>query len=396
MTGKATKIKPSGYGKTLRFVLSPISVSLRKNNKMNFRIGDNVKFLDATGGGVISKIISASMVYVEDEDGFEIPTMTSNLVKMTEDKDSAASMFDTNYKARPKAKAEERKPPVEYENRISPLEKYPAKGDNKPGVYLAVVPHDQQWLITGLLDIFIINYTPTDVLFSIFLKDPLGKYLGYDYDVVPANSKILIDTIDREHLDQWKEGIVQAIFHEEESLHVFAPASCNFRIKLSKLFKEDNFKTSSFLGGKSFLLSLVELESHTRVAEHELDQKFENRIIISEAVQAKTEVLIEKHRVSPREAIVDLHIGELVNDYTKLSNSEMLELQVQYFVKCLESAITNGFYRIVFIHGVGNQILKNKVNKLLSDYSGLEVRDASMAKFGYGATEVLIPKNRVV
>lgn len=363
---------------------------------MNFRIGDKVKFLDATGGGVVSKIISASMVYVEVEDGFEIPTITSNLVKMVEDKDSPASIFDVNYKTKPRVRVEERTPPVEFENRISTLGKYPAKGDNKPGIYLAIVPHDQQWLITGLLDVFLINYTSSDVLFSIFLKDPLGKYLGFDYDVVTPDSKALLDTIDRDSLENWKEGIVQVLFHEEESLHVFAPASCNFKLKLSKLFKEDNYKSSSFLNGKSFILSLVELESHYRVAEHELDQKFENKAIISEAVQAKTEVLIEKHRVSPREAIVDLHIGELVADYSRLSSSEMLDLQIQYFVRCLESAISNGFFRIVFIHGVGNQVLKSKVNKILTEYSGLEIRDASMAKFGYGATEILVNRNRAI
>lgn len=361
---------------------------------MNYRIGDKVKFLDTTGGGTISKIISASMVYVEIEDGFEIPTMTSNLVKMTEDKDSPASIFDVHYTSRPKVKVEEKKPPVEFENRVNALEKYPARGENKQGIYLAVVPQDQQWLITGMLDIFLINHTPADILFSLFLKDPLGKFLGYDYDVVPPASKILIDSIDRENLENWKEGIVQVMFHLEESLHVFAPASCTFKIKLSRLFKEDNFRQSSFLGRKSFLLNLIELESHPRVAEHELDQKFENQAVMSEAVQAKTEVIIEKHRVSPREAIVDLHIGELVRDYSKLSNSEMLETQVQYFIKCLESAISNGFYRVVFIHGVGNQVLKNKVNRMLTEYSGLEVRDASMAKFGYGATEVIIPGNK--
>ena len=39
---------------------------------MEFRTGDKVKFLNQTGGGIISKIISPSMVKVAIEDGFEI------------------------------------------------------------------------------------------------------------------------------------------------------------------------------------------------------------------------------------------------------------------------------------------------------------------------------------
>ena len=45
------------------------------------KIGDTVRFLNAVGGGVISRIDSAAnMVYVEDADGFEIPTLIRDCV----------------------------------------------------------------------------------------------------------------------------------------------------------------------------------------------------------------------------------------------------------------------------------------------------------------------------
>jgi len=47
---------------------------------MKFRLGDRVKYLNEHGGGVVSKIVSSNMVYVKDADGFEIPTMTNELV----------------------------------------------------------------------------------------------------------------------------------------------------------------------------------------------------------------------------------------------------------------------------------------------------------------------------
>ena len=49
---------------------------------MKYNIGDKVKFLNTSGGGIITKIISSTMVNVAIEEGFEIPTMTSELLKI--------------------------------------------------------------------------------------------------------------------------------------------------------------------------------------------------------------------------------------------------------------------------------------------------------------------------
>ena len=46
----------------------------------NVGIGDKVNFLNAVGGGIVTKIIDSRMVMVEVEEGFEIPCLTSDLV----------------------------------------------------------------------------------------------------------------------------------------------------------------------------------------------------------------------------------------------------------------------------------------------------------------------------
>ena len=45
------------------------------------KIGDTIRFLNAVGGGKIVRIDSAAkLVYVEDEDGFEIPVLPQECV----------------------------------------------------------------------------------------------------------------------------------------------------------------------------------------------------------------------------------------------------------------------------------------------------------------------------
>mgnify|MGYP003482439974 CR=1 FL=1 len=44
------------------------------------QVGDKIRFLNAQGGGIVSKIINKEMVEVTDEDGFDVPTLIRECV----------------------------------------------------------------------------------------------------------------------------------------------------------------------------------------------------------------------------------------------------------------------------------------------------------------------------
>ncbi len=50
---------------------------------MKVNIGDNVRFLNEEGGGRVARI-EGRKVYVEDQDGFEIPVMDNDIVVVNE------------------------------------------------------------------------------------------------------------------------------------------------------------------------------------------------------------------------------------------------------------------------------------------------------------------------
>lgn len=54
---------------------------------MAIKIGDRVRFLDAEGGGIVRSFDSKGLVMVEDEDGFEIPTLATQCVVVSEEDD---------------------------------------------------------------------------------------------------------------------------------------------------------------------------------------------------------------------------------------------------------------------------------------------------------------------
>jgi len=89
-------------------------------------------------------------------------------------------------------------------------------------------------------------------------------------------------------------------------------------------------------------------------------------------------------------AEVDLHLHELVEDETKLSDGEKLRYQLAYFERSLEAAIRDGKRKLIVIHGVGEGVLREEVRKMLQYYENVRFHDADMRRYGVGATEVLI------
>jgi len=356
---------------------------------MKFKVGDKVKFLNEQGGGVVSKIISASMVNVMISDGFEIPTMTGELLKVGES-GAVASMFDEDFKVDIKKEEIERLQQLEPEDsRSSALGNYAFRVKNSSGVYIAFVPQDQKWLVTGEIEIYIVNHSDYDVFFNLFLKNEDALFVGADYDVIEPHSKVLLDTIDREEIESWLKGIIQLMFHTDEMDRVFKPVHAEFNIKAPRLFKETNYKESEFIEEKSLLYSVSTLtELETSGGSPAKDTSEEN--IKPKLQQVKHHSLISKFQTGPRMAVVDLHIEELLDNADKMSGHEILVYQVDYFIKCLESAITENYQKVTFIHGVGNGALKNALITKLKEYENTDNHSASLAKFGVGAIDVVI------
>lgn len=98
--------------------------------------------------------------------------------------------------------------------------------------------------------------------------------------------------------------------------------------------------------------------------------------------KAKNEIVFE----------VDLHINQLVKSTIGLDNYDMLNLQISTAKRKLEYAIQKRIHKIVFIHGVGEGVLKSELQFLLQKYP-VKYYDASYQKYGLGATEVYIFQN---
>lgn len=360
---------------------------------MNFKVGDRVSFLNTTGGGVITEIISEKMVKVTIEDGFEIPTMVNELVKLP------GKLTDIPLKE----KYEERYgySADEAAEDFVKLFVVPNKPEQRAeGAYVAFVPQTQETPLVGMLDLYVVNHTPWQMMFSLF-SNKSGSFHGEEYGFVDAYSALPLSAVNRSEIENWCNGMLQAVWFAEGKCEPIKPVSALLDVKPIKFYKEEAFMHESILRKKALMVcaGLVKDLQSNLMASFKLtaeDAKLIAGKINAGATSRKSQEpsFLDKHKIDDKIAEVDLHIGELVESYAGLSNADMLKIQLDYFGKCLDAAASERLTKIIFIHGVGNGVLKNEIQKRLRNTDGVEFYDASYGRYGFGATEVFLYRNK--
>lgn len=359
-----------------------------------FQVGDKVNFLNSTGGGTVKRIIDTRMVEVTIEDGFDIPVLMSDLVlDFRSQPDRRQQVVDNVQKEiQQKQIIEERE---NDEARKSALRRF-GRNAEEEGLYLAFVPQDQQWLLTGLLDVVLVNHTQADALYSFNIKEN-EKYINVDYGSIAPHSKVVIESISREDIEYWCDGYIQVILSQEEADFVYHPLHAPFSFRSNRFFKDGSYVESGVLGEKAIMIklsSIVALKG-TEVDYTKLMKDDGKKTVPSNTKLVKEKAAIDRHQTAPGEAIVDLHIGELVDNILGMSSNDIFRIQINYFKKMLESAITNEYDKVTFIHGVGNGVLKNAIIEELKNYENTSNRMASIMRFGVGAIDVMIKEKGV-
>ena len=171
-----------------------------------------------------------------------------------------------------------------------------------------------------------------------------------------------------EVLDEVMQGKVVAVFNDEITIESEDGFMLNFMPnELVKISGDSPIKVSNF--------EVAQVKSEEAIAK-----------------KKRPSVQKPKERNSPTME-VDLHINQLVKSSKGMSHHEMLNLQMDTAKRQLEFAMRKRIQKVVFIHGVGEGVLKEELNFLFGRYDNLKFYDADYQKYGLGATEVYIYQN---
>ncbi|MDR2910306.1 MAG: DUF2027 domain-containing protein [Bacteroidales bacterium] len=343
------------------------------------KVGDKVKFLNDVGGGTVTGFVNKTTVNVEGTDNFVIPYPISQLVNISETERIV--------------KNEIPKPEVEHIKQATQLtygkdEWVKLAGKDSPDFYFCFVPNDAKNPLSGKIGLWLVNDSNFLVLYYYsHYKDE--KFRLAKFGLVQPNSKSGLESIDQSDLTDLPDFVFRLFYFAEEEKKLHPEVVKKFKINPTKFYKEKSFQPNTFFNKNAMLLHITpNLQS---VELDKLTDEDLQKIIHSKEVVSEPKI---QERTRPVDIVeVDLHIQELIDNTAGLSNKEMLCIQLEKVESEMRSAIKTNVKRIVFIHGLGQGVLKQEVVKLLrSKFPKYYFQDASFKEYGYGATMVILKR----
>lgn len=338
------------------------------------RPGDRVALLHEKGEGIVTRV-TTQYIYVDLGDGFELPVLPSDIIILEK-----ASQSESPAPA--DLSLETETPPVSV--RVSTSTKQFVRG-----VYLLLVPDDQQILISGDIQVYLMNYTQFPLYCQVFLTSQSEQVIHYHAHIEQAAATHLFQ-IDRKEISRHSHGLIQLIFLKKTKEGIPLPLSVFFEIREHWLLNEAKYQYVEQLDLYAQVMQLIRFEEieWTQLSTSEHGHVVQSSIRKGH-IQEK-QALIDRYQTQPGVAEVDLHIENITDQPGKLSDEEKLRFQLSHFRQCLDSAIQQEYKRVVFIHGVGSGILKAEIHKVLQQYPDITFRDAPISRYGIGATEIFL------
>lgn len=293
-----------------------------------------------------------------DVDGFEIPVHASELILIekapTPEIPSVLS---------------EREPQVKSEDKFSWL--------HNDALFLVAAPSEKLQVFTGPVDYLLVNHTALHALFSVsFSKDE--QHITLANGTLNAGDDKLLFRKSREELSQWKKLNIQLIYFSENLFELKRPYSYDAAVLMPDLKEETTGADGLFNYAKVMIVSDF---SEKEIALEKLKEHFKEGV---HAPKRKP----KRNTVLKNEDEIDLHIEKITDNHHRLDAAAILRMQLEVFRRELELAIRNHYHRIIFIHGVGEGVLRQELLKELKFYNGLTAKPASPEKYGKGALEI--------
>ena len=348
------------------------------------KIGDKVRFLSEVGGGIVKGFRGKDIVLVEDADGFDIPMQIRECVVIDTDD------YNMTRKAAPAPKKpEEPVKPVKPE--IPVVRSAEVRGGDVLNVFLAYVPEDVKAISSTSFEAYLVNDSNYYLYYTY--QSAEGKaWKTRSHGLVEPNTKLLLEEFTKDMLNEMEHVAVQFIAFKDGRTAPLKPAVCvELRIDTVKFYKLHTFRQTDFFDTPALMYDVVKNDAPAKQV-YVSAEDLQDALMQKKTADAPSKPQTIVKRGGKNEIIeVDLHIGELLDDTRGMSNSEILNYQLDKFREVMEQYKNKREQRIVFIHGKGDGVLRKALlDEMKRKYTACKTQDASFQEYGFGATMVTI------
>lgn len=340
------------------------------------KIGDEVRFLNTMGGGIVKGFQGKDIILVEDETGFEIPVLIKECVLI-----SADGKTQVKQAHKPAVSIPQVQPEEEYEI-------IETKEGEAISVYLAYLANDIKNLSNSDFECYLVNDSNYFLAFNYMSKTKNG-WLSREHAEIEPNTKIFLDDFTHDDLNNLETVCLQFIaYKEDKPFAIKKPVSQEIKIDTIKFYKLHSFKENAFFDEQAIVYTIIEKDKEKQTASVS-PQELQEAMMSKQPERAKRQRIEKKEKSKTIE--IDLHAHEVLETTAGLDNADILEFQLKIFRDTMEENKKKKGQRIVFIHGKGEGVLKNAIaEELKKNYKNTTHQDASFQEYGFGATMVII------
>lgn len=212
------------------------------------------------------------------------------------------------------------------------------------------------------------------------------------HGLIEPNTKLLLEEFEKSELNDRERVAVQLVaFKDNRSFAMKPAANVEIRIDTVKFYKLHTFQPTDFFDTPALVYDVVRNDAPARQV-YVSAEDLQDALMQKKATDGPSRPRTIVKRGGKNEIIeIDLHIGELLDDTRGMSNSEILNYQLDKFREVMEQYRNKREQRIVFIHGKGDGVLRKALlDELKRKYPTCKTQDASFQEYGFGATMVTV------
>lgn len=375
------------------------------------KIGDKVRFLSETGGGIVAGFQGKNIVLVEDEDGFRIPTAINDVVVITSENYDIGKMVNAKRNQQTsqlssggedvdqrsiKSKLSDNNEPQLMDKEYDVADgvvtfRQPAEereGGNKLSAYLAFVPLNIKEVTNTRFESYLVNDCNYYMHFVYLVAEGNAWKLKAEGEVEP-NTKLFIEEFGRDELNDMGHVAIQMFAYKRERSFLLKPTvDVRLRIDPVKFYKLHTFEENDFFEQPALLYTIIENDELSQLLSMDTTQ-------LKQQMYRDKSVLVNTATKTKRKdddvVVVDLHVHELLETTAGMSSADILNYQMDVFRKTMKENANRKGLKIIFIHGKGEGVLRQTIiHELNYRYKRCPHQDASFQEYGYGATQVTI------
>ncbi len=419
----------------------------------NIKVGDTIRYLNASGGGVVKRI-ERGVAWVEGPDGFELPTPIHECV-VVDSRDTFVPAYKPPVVKRQEPTVQQPakpdkssasvvtpatpEPAAEAEQDLSfvaPLSKGPwfdRSGGEQLQVHVAYLPVSYEHFGQSPYETYLINESNYHLLFTYSTTTSAGGYKLRSAGVLEPDMRVLVEEFDASEINDHAVSHFQFVAYKpERTYRSMPPVERQVRMDVVKLVKRHAFRENPFFDEDAFVIPVLEAYDGTQQAPAEepapaptpatnrrgalpqraierAEQATATQKAPQKAPQKPTKKSVAKPQpeakrpetpaapqaapAAPEQTIekVGLEAERILPNATGMTPHEVLLFQLKNFRRELDKRLDRRGSKVIFIHGAGQGVLHQLIiNRIEQDYPMVQYRDVTFDGFPMGAIEVTI------